>query len=366
MEYTLDNGVAEEVINKLAENNNSTARAIVKELRKYNQMLSIDIEMAIICARKAVDFMLRSACEMVEIKPGTKPLDNIINDLNKAGYIPNIIEKHSRIIKDFGNVAAHGLNTESMEDQNDNLTDVEAEICSRALNSIVIWYTSKVLPKVLDIFPFEVIHGKEIGSYRIKQAVEIDQKSYSEEFQGVYELCMGWFIQNPDIYTVIVDKRIDKVVGYINAMPLEEEIISKIQDGVYMDTDIKPEYILTYDFPDFYKLYLCSVVIDPDYRGSIAFKMLYEAYFDKLLNLARNDVFVSEIIADAVTKDGEKLCNFIGMKKINDTQHGSAIFKTTLLPPSIRVTTKKAKHLAILYQKRYEEFKDLLDINENS
>jgi hypothetical protein len=92
--------------------------------------------------------------------------------------------------------------------------------------------------------------------------------------------------------------------------------------------------------------------------------MLYEAYFDKLLNLARNDVYVSEIIADAVTKDGEKLCNFIGMKKINDTNHDSLIFKTTLLPPSIRVTTRKAKNLALLYQNKYEEFKELLDINE--
>ena len=362
----MDIGVAKEVINKLSDNNNSTARIIVKELRKYNQMLSIDIELAILCSRKALDIMLRSACEMIELKVGTKPLESIISDLSRSGYIPNIIEKHCRIIKDFGNVAAHGLSSDDyLEDQDSDFTEIEAEICSRALNSVVIWYISKILPKVLDIFPFEVIHGKEIEEYRIKQAVDIDEKSYSDEYKGVLELCLAWFKQNPEIYTLIIDKRIDKVVGYINALPLEEEIIRKIQDGVFMDTDIKPENILTYDFPDFYKLYLCSVVIDPDYRGTIAFKMLYEAYFDKLLNLARNDVYVSEIIADAVTKDGEKLCNFIGMKKINDTTHGSLIYKTTLLPPSIRVTTRKAKNIALLYQKKYEEFKELLDINEN-
>ncbi|TXK82584.1 hypothetical protein [Paenibacillus sp. N3.4] len=132
-----------------------------------------------------------------------------------------------------------------------------------------------------------------------------------------------------------------------------------------MDTDILASDIRSYDLPDIYKLYLCSVAISQDYRGSVAFKMLYEAFFNRLLHLAQQDVYISEIVADAVTEEGKKLCEFLGMKQVKVSNHDSSIYKVSLLPPSIRVTTDKAKIFQTLYQKKYEEFKDLLDINQH-
>jgi hypothetical protein len=109
-------GVDIQLIEKLNENNTSTAKAIIRELNKFNDTLSIDVEMAIVRGRKALDFMLRNACELENIKAGTKPLERVIDDLKHGGYLPELIEKHCRVIKDFGNIAAHGLTSMDEEE----------------------------------------------------------------------------------------------------------------------------------------------------------------------------------------------------------------------------------------------------------
>jgi len=357
--------ISEEIITKLIQSKNTTCAVIARELQRFNKMAQIDYEMAIICARKAIDFMLRSSCEIANIKAGTKPLEQIIEELHKSGTLPSIIGKHCKIIKDFGNIAAHGLQSNDLEIEGAEMTEVEVEICSFALTSVASWYISQIIPKTLDIFPFEIVQGKNITEHQIGEAIEIDCAIYKTEYRGIPDICLQWFRRNPDIYTFIIDKHTNKVVGYINSMPLEESYYEKIESGEVIDVNIPTEVIRTYDFPDFYKLYLCSVAVHPDYQGTIAFKMLYEAYFDKLLYLARNDIYITEMLGDVVSEDGEKLAKFIGMKKLKDTTHESSIYKVMLLPPSIRVTTSKAKNLMVLYQKKYEDFKDLLDLSSN-
>lgn len=359
--------VYDEHLSALERCQNSTIQALYKELQKFNKrIVEEDYEIAILGARKASDYMLRSAAESFQIKAGTKPLKTIIEELRRQKCVPVLIEKHFQILREFGNLAAHGESGEGAEEQEiSELTEVEAIICVHALNTVVGWYVAKVMPKVLDIFPFKVISGREITPELISQAAEIDTSVYSSEFRGVLSTCLAWLDRNPDIYTLIIDRNINRVVGYINAMPLEDEAFEAIKGGEVYDIDIAPSDIRTYELPDIYKVYLCSIAVSPNYKGTIAFKMLYEAFFDRLLQLADNDIIISELVADAITSDGEKLAEYIGMRKIKDSSHNSSIYHTTLLPPSIRATSSKAKSVHQLYEKKYEEYRNLLENNQS-
>ncbi|WP_222708557.1 DUF4145 domain-containing protein [Paenibacillus sp. N3.4] len=225
-------GVQGELLDKLEQSKNSTIQAILKELRKFNALREEEVEFAIISARKSLDYIIRSSSTLADIKAGTKPLDGLIDELLKVKFLPSVIHKHCKIIKEFGNIAAHGITADFSDVESSELTDIEVSICSYSLNAVVSWYATKVLQKVLDIFPFKIIAGKEITEEQIVEAIEIDNNVYSEGFRGIYQVCMEWYHKNPDIYRFIIDQNINKVVGYINAMPIEDETLRPLNQVV--------------------------------------------------------------------------------------------------------------------------------------
>ena len=184
----------------------------------------------------------------------------------------------------------------------------------------------------------------------IYQAVCIDSQVFSDEFKGVYETCIGWWKKNPSIYVMIEDSITHRFVGYINAMPLSDKYYNIIRSGLTIDNEIPPEEIETYDFPDTYKLYFSSIAIHPDYRNTGAFKSLFDGFIIHLLHLYDREIYFSSIVADAVTDTGEKLCKYIGLKPVLDSNHGSKIYEGKLIPPSIRPTTILCKRLISAYQ----------------
>jgi hypothetical protein len=355
--------ITSDVIANLKSSSSSTAQNIAVEIEKANRLLETDIEMAIVRARKVLDLIMRNSCSFSGINPGTKPLEKLLDEMRRNNCLQDIVERHCRIIKDFGNIAAHGLTSSEFTEADNSLSTVEAELCFRSLNIVTKWYAEKILPYMREDFPMKVFHGDKTDFSTIKGTLSVDELVYPPEYRVNSRIISGWYQKNPNIYTLVVDKNNNRVVGYINAMPLENSYFKKIQTGTIIDVTIPPEAIRSFDFPDFYKLYISSIAIDPSYHGTTAFKLLYDGYIEKLLELARNEIFISEIIADTVTEMGEKIAKYIGMKKVKRTNHDSFIYQVTLLPPSLRLTTTKGKNLLIFYKKKYEEFKDLLDFS---
>ena len=192
--------------------------------------------------------------------------------------------------------------------------------------------------------------GQNVTPEMIFQAVGIDECVYKDEFQGVYETCINWWKQNPAIYVMIEDPDTKQIVGYINAMPLAEEYYQLIRSGATIDTDVPCEMIETYDFPDTYMLYFSSIAIHPSYRNTSAFKALLDGFMIHILQLYDREIYFSSILADAVSDIGEKLCKYIGLQFIRESNHGSKIYEGALLPPTIRPTTQLCKRLISAYQ----------------
>ena len=242
--------------------------------------------MAIVRLRRAMDVMLRNISLMYDIIPGTKPIEQLLTEINKANIMPNIIQKHCKVIKEFGNLAAHGGDESSSDLELNTLSIQEANMCAESISAITHWYLTSIAPSIKEESSLTTVSGIQVTKEMINQAVEIDNLNYPPELRGVRETCYSWHDKNPDIYTMILDSNTKKIIGYINGMPLDKEYYNKIIEGDMMDVTILPDFIKTYDLPDFYYLYFASIGIHPSYQNSNAFKVLYDAFVEKLLQLA--------------------------------------------------------------------------------
>jgi hypothetical protein len=160
---------------------------------------------------------------------------------------------------------------------------------------------------------------------------------------------------NPDIYVLAKDNQTDRFIAYANLTPVTDECYERIKKGDFIDTGITPDMVLSYDMPFPYSLYFSSIVIHPDYQNTEVFMEIFNAIVDKFITLGEHEVFIRRMVADAVTKNGEKFCRLFGMTKIKESDHGSSLYEITMIPPKFRVLSKKSKLLYDYYQKKYQD-----------
>lgn len=177
------------------------------------------------------------------------------------------------------------------------------------------------------------------------------------------KMTAGWFSHNNLTLLGSKDEKTGKLIGFINTLPVTDDFFSKILSGNFDDTIVSNSEIRQYDIPGFYKLYMSSICVHPKYNGSIAFKIMYDLFIDMLLMLAKeSEIYISEILADAVTTKGRVLCESIGMYKHCISKHGTQMYKAELIPPSmttLRLINQHGKQLFEYYQKVYEKYKEI-------
>lgn len=211
----------------------------------------------------------------------------------------------------------------------------------------------------------KIISGKQVTVEDIKQAVDLDALVYDDIYHVDSTVCEEWFEVNPDIYFMAKDISSDKVIAYVNISPVTEECYDRIKKGDFIDTGITADMILNYDMPFPYSLYFSSIVIHPNYHNTEVFMELFNAIIDKFILLGEHEVYVKRMVADAVTKNGEKFCKLFGMEKIKGSNHGSSLYEITMIPPKFRMLSKKTKQLFDYYKKKYEESPYLFENDDN-
>lgn len=339
---------------------NENAQEIARNLEKYNQISRLDPEMALVRSRRVVECVLNAVAVKEGIPVGTKRLDQLLGDLKRNGSIPRIIEKYCRVLQDFGNLGAH--ETDVIESTESSIMSPEdLRVVTIPLEAVIRWYIKEIIPQLPGDRRLKVLSGRQITRAHIDSGLMIDREVYPERYWGNKETCYAWLDRNPDIYTLLQDLETGKIVGVINAMPIDDDVFYEIKSGRMNDLDIRPENIRTYDLPDLFKMYFASIALLPAFEGTNAFRLLYNAFLEKLLQLAHSDMFITELIADAITVKGVKLCEYAGMVKVNDSDHGSSIYTATLLPPTLRATTTSGKKLQNFYRNKFEEFRELLE-----
>lgn len=228
-------------------------------------------------------------------------------------------------------------------------------------------YIKNVIPKTQQIPLKEkrisIIMGREATIEEIKQIVLLDALAYNDTYQTNTNQCEEWFEANPDIYVLAKDIYKDSIVAYTDITPISDGCYDLIKQGEFIDTNFTADMILSYDMPGPYNLYLGSIVIHPDYQNTEVFMEMFNAIIDKFIKLGEQEVFVRRILADAVTKNGEKFCKLFGMTKVNDSFHNSSLYEVSMIPPKFRILSKKTKELYTYYREKYDELPYLFSEN---
>lgn len=202
---------------------------------------------------------------------------------------------------------------------------------------------------------FSIITGKQVTIEDITQAIYLDTLVYDDIYHVDTAQCEEWFSVNPDIYVMAKDTKINRVIAYVNISPVTDECYDRIKQGDFIDTGITADMLLSYDMPFPYSLYFSSIVIHPDYQNTEVFMEIFNAIIDKFITLGEHEVFIRRMLADAVTKNGEKFCKLFGMTKLKGSNHESSLYEITMIPPKFRILSKKSKLLYDYYQRKYND-----------
>lgn len=254
-------------------------------------------------------------------------------------------------------VDVHNLPRTLRNVQNFNyVTDME-HLCKYIENILPKYQavTEITEPKNTNSKGIYIITGRTVTIDDIREAVMLDALVYDDIYQVDTEQCEDWFNVNPDIYIMAKEIASDKVIAYVNISPVTDECYDRIKNGDFIDTGITSDMILSYDMPFPYSVYFSSIVIHPDYQNSEVFMQLFNAIVKKFIYLGDHEVYVKRMVADAVTKSGEKFCKMFGMTKIKNSNHKSSLYEIIMIPPKFRILSKMSKQLFDYYKRKYSE-----------
>jgi len=344
-----------EILEKCNSSESNSLRSIGTLLDRYYNILSSDIDMAIVRANMLVECILKDVCKRNFTNIASLNSDSLLDICLLKGFLGSNIETHCKVIKNFAEIAL------CMDKCTEVVSNEDLNTCQASLKALLNWYMKTYNRNSLVCKnELSVVWPEDFTEDDIKQSYVIETKLFDPNLISPIEIALKWAEHNPYTNLGVRDTVTGRLAGFFCTLPITDNLFKEIASGNYIDTHIPTDDIRKYDPPDFYKLYLCSFCIDPDYQNTKAFKLLSNAFIDMLLKFADDGIYISEMVADAITEKGERLCTHLDMKVINTSTHGSKIYRTTLLPPSLRIMNENAVRLEKFYLELYSKYRDVL------
>jgi hypothetical protein len=232
-----------------------------------------------------------------------------------------------------------------------------------SLASILDWYLvyiATILHKDMKDELIDAVWYDELTFQDFLDMYEIDQLVLRPDLIASPDVTYKWYQYNNFSHIAVRSRTTRKIIGYFTLFPVADDLYEEIKSGNFKDNELNTKNIRTYDIPDFYKLYVACVCIHPDYRNTTAFHKLYNLLVKMMYELAtEKEIYITDIITEASTPQGLKLCKILGFKKLVDTNLDTEIYGATLLPPSLRLNSNFGHKLIRFYQDKFTELKDL-------
>lgn len=200
---------------------------------------------------------------------------------------------------------------------------------------------------------YELIRGQDAPPEVVEGVVALDKISLDAFYHVSAQADRDLFLANRESGFILRERASGLVVGYSMLLPVAAETYGMIREGRFVDTDLRPEMVVRCDGPGVYDLYFASVVTHPQCRGLGLVMRLMDAMVEDFIALAERGVYMRRMLADVVSREGEKFCRFFGLREVCATDHGSKIYEVSGLPPTMRVTTGATKRLFDLYGARF-------------
>lgn len=333
---------------RLASYETVNSEIISLKLKEYLDLLETHKEFLVLAAKQIVkivvdDLLKRNGC-VTKNDIDNKTLIKLVNDHNIGSV--NFREYYEFIL--------------TLDSEKNPLEYVP--VINNALSNILIFYIHEKYPINLTFSEIEVVFPEELTYKDFVDMFEIDKKVMREDLIADTETTYSWFQHNRYTHIGVRDISSGKVVGYFSALPITDDIYDKILCGDFQDKDFTSDSIEQYIFSNFYRVYIAGVGIDPEYQNTGAFIKLYNALIDLFLSLANDrEIYISEILAEASTKQGEKFCKMVGMKKVCSSNNATDVYRIVTIPPEFKLRNRKGKELYELCQKKFEEYRDYFD-----
>ena len=160
----------------------------------------------------------------------------------------------------------------------------------------------------------------------IRSIIEIDSLAFAESLQGSFEEEYDRFTANRDAYVFLYDD--DRMAGYLTLFPIKPELHKRIisEDRVF-DSDIPGSMIEQYQPSQIYDLYLLSVAVRPEYQGRGLSRHLIKGFYEYLLNKRSENIHFSSILSTAMTDEGRRFLEKIGLRKKRDLPGGHDLYE---------------------------------------
>ncbi len=159
-----------------------------------------------------------------------------------------------------------------------------------------------------------------ISSYatneRVRQMIELDKQVYIYNEIGNFDLCKQWLSVNPNIYTMLLEE--DKVVGYINFVPLTNESYEAYKQNKLQDYQLTTSDVLPFESGKQHNCLIMSFVVDKKYRNTNASAVLISAFTKKIKALNKKGVVINNVICDCVSDEGINLAQKLNFKVVKE------------------------------------------------
>lgn len=245
-----------------------------------------------------------------------------------------------------------------------NIEKDQKRLVDLSLSAVLNWYTSylSVLMwnnKEKDYY--EIASSEELSYTDFVDMYEIDKLCLRPDLIAPPDITYNWYQYNNYTHIAVRSGKTSKTVGYFALLPVTDELYQKIISGDFIDNNLSTEGIRQYNMSDFYKIYIAAVCVHPKHQNTMAFNKLYHALIQMIYELASEyEIYITDIITEASTKSGEKLCKILGLKKFINTNLETELYYATLLPPSLRLNSLFGHKLINFYKEKYTELCELL------
>lgn len=157
-----------------------------------------------------------------------------------------------------------------------------------------------------------------INDTYIQEMIKLDNLVFKGKDIGDETKCKEWVKINPDIYTILMES--NKVIGYINFMPITEMCYNNFTKGNLKDYELSTDDIIPFTKRKPLKCLLASIVIKPEYQNSQAIIELWNGFINKIKTM---EIIISSIVIDCVSEMGEKFIKRnLNVKFITNSHNG--------------------------------------------
>lgn len=146
----------------------------------------------------------------------------------------------------------------------------------------------------------------------IYEVMKIENEAFEEQYRGDEESILRRYRVYPDMLDFAYDGF--KTVGYLCWFPIKDSLYKDIINSENLhDDDIEPEQME----PDLGKashVYLLSIAVYPFHKGKGYGASMMETFLKRVQRIPN----LKDVIASAVTPDGERICEKFGFEFVKD------------------------------------------------